>query len=119
MLAPETSDGAGGAALFLSRDLPDLLDITGNVNAMLPEVLAAVLTQQHVFDGLSERDAKWRGEHSPGRPSWPGQALADAAAAVTERAIAAQPDRNSDFDDRMAVGLALHRAARVLQAREP
>ena len=42
-------------------------------------------------------------------------ALADAADAVTDRAITAQLDRRSDLDDRMAVGLALHRATRVLE----
>lgn len=39
-----------------------------------------------------------------------------AADAVTDRAIAMQLDRRSDFDDRMAVRLALHRAAAVLEA---
>ncbi len=43
----------------------------------------------------------------------PTGALADA---VTDRAIAVQLSRHSDLDDRMAVGLALHRAARVLEA---
>jgi predicted transcriptional regulator len=42
-----------------------------------------------------------------------GYAPTDAAAAVTDRAVAAQLDRQSDRDDRMAVGLALHRAGRV------
>jgi hypothetical protein len=40
--------------------------------------------------------------------------LADAAAAVTELAIAVQQDRSAG-EDRMAIGLALHRAARVLE----
>jgi len=44
-------------------------------------------------------------------------ALVDAADAVTDRAIAAQLNRHSDLDDRMAVGLALRRA-RVLEAGE-
>jgi len=42
------------------------------------------------------------------RADW---ALTEAAAAVTEWAIAVQLDRRSNLDNRMAVGLALHRAA--------
>jgi hypothetical protein len=69
----------------------------------------------HVFDDLSPADANRVAEtvaFEVVRCDW---ALVDAADAVTDRAIVVQLDRGADFDDRMAVGLAMHRAARALQ----
>jgi hypothetical protein len=98
----------------VSIELPEILSITGTVYAATLEALAAVLADAHVFDDLSPVDANRVAEtvaFEVIRCDW---ALIDAAAAVTDRAIAVQLDRHSDCDDRMAVGLALHRAARVL-----
>lgn len=42
--------------------------------------------------------------------------IAGTAHAMAHRAIAVRLDRRADLDDRMAVGLALHRVAAVLEA---
>jgi len=59
---------------------------------------------------------KRRDHNGTDRVPTAGWALTDAAAAVTDRAIAVQLDRGADFEDKMAVGLALHGAAAVLEA---
>jgi hypothetical protein len=117
--SPETSklphDDIPAAVRFLTVELPQLLGITGTVHAGALEALAAVLAEAHVFDDLSPADANRVAEtvaFEVIRCDW---ALIDAAAVVTDRAIAVQQDRGADFDDRMAVGLALHHAAGVLQ----
>lgn len=79
------------------------------------KALAAVLADAHVFD-LSPADAHRAAETVAFEPIRAGWVLADAADAVTDRAIAAQLDRDTRLRRRMAVGLALHRAARVLEA---
>lgn len=110
--APGTTSNTA-AVRFMSIELVELLGITDTAEAGALEALAAVLGDTHVFDLLSPADANRVAEavaFEAIRYDW---ALVDAAAAVTDRAIAVQLDRRSDFEDRMAVGLALHRAARV------
>jgi hypothetical protein len=75
---------------------------------------AAVLARRTRLRDLSPRDAKRVAGVIAFEAILAGWAPTDAAAAVTDRAVAAQLDRHSDHDDRMAVGLALHRAGRVL-----
>ena len=103
------------AAAFLTVELPELLGITGTAHADALEALAAVLADAHISDDLPPADANRVAETVALEVIRCGWALADAADAVTDRAIAPQLDRRSDLDDRMAVGLALHRAARVLE----
>jgi hypothetical protein len=112
--APEATSNTAVIA-FLTVELPELLGIADAAEAAALEALAAVLTGAHVFDDLSPADANRVAEtvaFEVIRCDW---ALDVAAAAVTDRAIAVQLDRHSDLDDRMAVGLALHRAARVIE----
>ncbi|MGO9155238.1 hypothetical protein [Mycobacterium sp.] len=111
---PQTTSNP--AVAFLTDELPALLGITGTALAAALEGLAAVLAGAHVFDDLSPADAHRVAEVvalEVIRCDWE---LADAVAAITDRAIEVQLDRRSDLDDRMAIGLALHRAARVLEA---
>jgi hypothetical protein len=115
MTSPEATSNTAAVA-FLTVELPELLGIADTAQAATLEALAAVLADAHVFDLLSPADANRVGEtvaFEAIRCDW---ALDVAAAAVTGRAIAVQLDRGADFDDRMAVGLALHRTARVLEA---
>jgi hypothetical protein len=108
-------DFAASAVRFIAVELPELLGIIGTVHAGMLEAIAAV-PGAHVFDDLSPADANRVAEtvaFEVIRCDW---ALVDAADAVTDRAIAVQLDRGAGVDDRMAVGLALHRAARVLEA---
>ena len=119
MPAPETEttpvgDGAATAVRLLTVEVPALLAITGTVHAGMLEALAAVLGANHVFDDLLERDTKRVAGAIAFEAILAGWAPTDVAAAVTDRAVAAQLDRHSDHDDRIAVGLALHRAGRVL-----
>jgi hypothetical protein len=98
---------------FLTGELPEVLSIAGTVHADMLEAIAAVLAEAHVFDDLSERDARRVAGALAFEAIHTGWGVMTAAAdAVTDRAIAVQLDRRSDLDDRMAVGLALHRAAR-------
>ncbi|MGO8964998.1 hypothetical protein [Mycobacterium sp.] len=110
---PDTDDVTAAAVRFMSTELPKLLAITGTVHAATLEAIAAVLAGGHVFDDLSERDARRVAGNVAFEAIRCGWALDVAAAAVTDRAIAVQLDRASDFDNRMAVGIALHRTARV------
>jgi hypothetical protein len=107
-------DVPAAAVRFIAVELPELLSITGTVHAGMLDALAAVLGANHVFDDLSERDTKRVAGAIAFEAILAGWAPTDAAAAVTDRAVAAQLDRHSDHDNRMAVGLALHRAGRVL-----
>ncbi len=100
---------------FMSIELPELLAITGTVHAGMLDALAAVLADAHVFDGLSDRDARRVAGAIAFEAIHAGWELADAGATVTDRAVATQLDRGADCDDRMAVGLALHRAARLIE----
>ncbi|MGO9153090.1 hypothetical protein [Mycobacterium sp.] len=111
--APDTTSNTP-AVRFLTVELPELLGITGTAHATL-EALAAVLADAHVFDDLSPTDANRVAETVALEVIRCDSALTDAADAVTDRAIAVQLDWGADLDDRMAVGLALHRAARALQ----
>ncbi len=113
----QPDDFAGSAVAFLTIDL--LHGITDTAEADALEVLAAVLAGAHVLDDLSPADAYRVAEtvaFEAIRCDW---ALADAAGAVTDRAIAAQLDRGADLDDRMEVGIALHRAAGPHPPRHP
>jgi len=110
---PSSADAPAAAARFLTVELLELLGI---VDAAALEALAAVLADAHVFDDLSPADANRVSELIAFEAVGAGWALADAAAAVTDRAIAVQLNRRSDLDDTVSVGLALHRAARVLEA---
>ena len=93
----------------------ELLGLTAPCTPACSKALAAVLADAHVFD-LSPADAHRAAETVAFEPIRAGWVLADAADAVTDRAIAAQLDRDTRLRRRMAVGLALHRAARVLEA---
>ncbi len=109
---------AAAAVRLLTIELVDLLAIDGTAHADALEALAAVLVDAHVFDDLSPADANRVAETvalEAIRGDW---ALAAVAAVVTDRAIATHLDRHSDLDDRMAVGLALHRTAAVLKNDE-
>jgi hypothetical protein len=103
-----------GAVRLIAVEPSELLGIAGTVHAGMLEALAAVLAANHVFDDLSERNARRVAGAIAFEAIHAGWAMTAAADAVTDRAIAAQLDRGADFDDRMAVGLALHQAARVL-----
>ena len=82
--------GIAAAARFIAVDLPSLLSIAGTVHADLLEALAAVLAASHVFDDLSQRDAKRVTGAIAFEAILSGWAPADAAAVVTDRAVAAQ-----------------------------
>jgi len=92
-------------------ELPTLLSITDTAHA--GEALGCgVLIDAHVFDDLSPADANQVAvTPSPSRPSAPTGRWLTPAEAVAERAIVVQLDPGADRDHRMAVGLALHRAA--------
>ena len=97
-----TNDAA--AAQFLTVEQPELLGITGTAHAGILEALAAVLGASHVFEDLSERDAKRVAGAVAFEAIQAGWVMTAAADAVTDRAIAVQLNQHSDLDDRMAVG---------------
>jgi len=102
----ETPDTVA-AVRFMSIELPELLGITDTVHAGALDALAAVLADAHVLDDLSPAHAKRVGETVAVEVIRCDWALVDAPGVVTDRAIAAQLDRDADLDDSMAVGLAL------------
>jgi hypothetical protein len=112
--SPDTDgNGATAAVRLVTIELPSLLGITDTAEAGALEALAAA--DAHVFDDLSEPDARRVAETASLEVIRCDWALVDAADAVTDRAIAVQLDRGADLDDRMGVGLALHRAAALLE----
>ena len=64
LLAAETpcdqpaDDITAAVVRFLTSELPEVLSIAGTVHADMLEAIAAVLAEAHVFDDLSERDAR-------------------------------------------------------------
>jgi hypothetical protein len=112
---PETtSNTAAPAAQLITVELPELLGIAGTAHAAALEALAAVLADAHVFDDLSP-DANRVAELVAYNVIPANFDLIAAADALRDRANEVLVDRRGGWDDRSAAGLAMHRAARVLE----
>ena len=112
---PDTDDDTAAAVRFMSIKLPKLLAVTGTVHAGMLEANAAVLAGNHVFDDLSEPDAKRVAGDVGLEVIRSDFALSDPADAIDDRANEVLVDRRGGWDARSAAGLAMHRAARALQ----
>jgi hypothetical protein len=116
MSLPEATSSTAAATHLLTVELPGLLGLVGTVQAALWESIAAVLVDAHVFDGLSDRDARRVAELVAYNVIPANFDFTAAAAELDDRANQVLTDRQGGWDDRTAAGLALHRAARVLEA---